>query len=179
MQLKFDLARAKYDFYTAVSRAATKCLEEMYSDIYRELATENGRNDLEKLSKNEERYFTRQIIGGAYAVMDSYGTGSEMDDDNPFLSQYINSSLWNPARINYDISGRPKGFYINILGRKRYSSGRKAGRSLEDRFSPQKPSFAFQRAEKWYFAKQSRVNEILTEYIDKYIDGMANYLEYK
>ena len=34
--------------------------------------------------------FTRQIIGGAYAVMDSYGTGSEMDDDNPFLSQYIN-----------------------------------------------------------------------------------------
>ena len=56
-------------------------------------------------------------------ILDNYGTGSLMSLDNPGLAKYKSSNLWNPDRKGHFITGRKKGTYVNIVG-KRTSSGR-------------------------------------------------------
>lgn len=178
-RLTFDYSKAAAGYKTAVQRAADKLLEDLYEEINGKMETSEGKKDLQKMTENEERIFRRKVIGCADAIMDSYGTGSEMDKTNPFYMSYRHSSLWNVSRRGTAaIVGRHKGFYINIYGQKRYSTGRREGVNIEDYYKPISPSYAFQRAETW-FTKGSKVNEVLSLYLSEYVKGMYQYFDYK
>ena len=100
---------------------------------------------------------TCSVTGGAWAVMDEWGTGSLMDESNPFLNRYIGSELWNPDRQGLAISSREKGPYTDIFGNQQTSDAPSPGYNLEllqDRKNPPKillipPSHAMQRAIGW------------------------------
>lgn len=176
--LRFNKRKALSDYRKAVKAAANQLLKELYSDIKAEMTTTEGVKDLHRMSENEEKIFKRMVVGYAHAIMDSYGTGSKMDTHyNAALSDYKGSELYNPARSGKTIVGRPKGSYTNIFGEIQVSSGKREGKSVEKIYKPQSPSYAFQRAEIWFF-KGNRVNEVLTQYIGKWIDGMYQYFEY-
>lgn len=188
-RLIFNGAGAAQGYRQAVNNAADQLLKELYDEISDRMETSEGKNDLERMSENEERIFRRRVIGCADAIMDSYGTGSEMDKTNPFFMSYRHSSLWNTARRGtVDITGRPKGFYIDIYGRKRYSAGKFEGISLEKFYGPisskhtvtepKIPSYAFQRAEVW-FTQGNKVNEVISRYIAEWIKGMYRYFDYR
>lgn len=159
----------KAGYKNAVNKAANQLLKELYDEISSGMTTSEGKKDLQRMSENEERIFRRRVIGCADAIMDSYGTGSEMDKTNPFYNSYRHSSLWNTSRRGtVAIVGRSKGFYIDIYGKKRYSTGRREGVNIEDYYKPISPSYAFQRAEIW-LTQGNRVNEVLTQYIIEWI----------
>jgi len=106
-------------------------------------------------------YLSAKIIGGAYAAMDNYGTGSKMSlEENPALEDYKNSELWNPARKGDGIVGRPKGSYTNIFGETQYSQGKKEGKLLEEKYPPNPPSFAVETALRWLSRDGTLQNEI-------------------
>ena len=120
--------------------------------------------DIEELTN----YFSAKIIGGAYAAMDNYGTGSKMSlEENPALDDYKNSELWNPARKGDGIVGRPKGEYITIFGETQYSQGKKEGELLEEKYPPSPPSFAIETALRWLSADgtlQKELNNIIQNF---------------
>jgi hypothetical protein len=179
MRLRFNRRKAAADLRKAVKSAADQCLKEFYSEIRSGMNTGKAKTDLHRMREDEENYFRRMVVGYADAVLDSYGTGSLMDTLNPFFSEYKNSTLWNPARNALTIVGRYKGFYIDIYGRKQYSSGKRAGRNIESKYKPQRPSYAFQRAEKWWCVSNGRVNEILNRKIREWVNGMGQYFDYR
>lgn len=188
-RLIFSSARAADGYRQAVNNAADQLLKELYDEISSGMDTSEGKKDLQKMSENEEMIFRRKVIGCANAIMDSYGTGSEMDKTNPFYMSYRHSSLWNVSRRGtVDIVGRHKGFYIDIYGRKRYSTGKMEGVSLEKVYGPISsngaikeplvPSYAFQRAEVW-FTQGNKVNEVISRHITMWIKGMYQYFDYR
>jgi hypothetical protein len=65
------------------------------------------------------------------AWLEEFGKGSEMDSTNPYLSEYISSEYWNPARHGPSIAGRPKGEYLGLDNEIHYSSGILEGKDLE------------------------------------------------
>ncbi len=177
--LRFNKRKALSDYKKAVKAAANQLLKELYSDIKAEMTTTEGVKDLHRMREDEEKIFKRMVVGYAHAIIDSYGTGSKMDTHyNTALSDYKSSELYNPARSGKTIVGRPKGSYTNIFGETQVSSGKREGKSVEKFYKPQSPSYAFQRAEIWFF-KGNRVNEVLTQYIGEWISGMNQYFEYR
>ena len=94
-------------------------------------------------------WITGEVIGGAWATMDEWGTGSLMDTANPALQQYQSSNLWNPDRHDLAIRTR-KGPYTDIFGNTQKGS-KVGGINLEGRdgFSPQPPSHAMKTAMRW------------------------------
>lgn len=177
--LRLDSSRAADGLRKAIREAADKCLEDFYAEIQSGMNTAKGKSDLQKMSENEENIFRRKVIGQAHAIIDSYGKGSLMDADNPFLAQYRSSPLWNPERNDLAIVGRPKGYYINIFGRKVWSSGRKAGLNVEAKMKPQAPSKAFQRAEAWWCVNNGRINDILNAKISEWIRSAYQYFDFR
>ena len=119
-------------------------------------------------------------------ILDNYGTGSLMSLDNPGLAKYKSSNLWNPDRKGHFITGRKKGTYVNIVG-KRTSSGRFRGKSLEGRvikqgkngknliFKPHKPSYALDQAIYWFY--QDWFPQCWTKTIKEF--NISKYLTFK
>ena len=178
-RLTFNSAKAAKGYRSAVKKATDQLLKELYNEIRQGMDTSDGKKDLQKMSENEEMIFRRKVIGCADAIIDSYGTGSEMDKTNPFYMSYRHSSLWNVSRRGaVAIVGRSKGFYINIYGKKRYSTGRRQGINIEDYYEPISPSYAFQRAEMW-FTKGNKVNEVISLYLSEYVKLMYQYFDYR
>lgn len=177
--LRFNSSAAAGGLRQAVNRAADKCLEDFYTEIENKMNTSEGKTDLQRMSENEENIFRRRVIGQAHAIIDSYGKGSIMDTTNPFWSQYRHSSLWNPRRNSSTIVGRPKGYYINIFGRKVWSSGRKAGLNVEEKIKPQSPSYAFQQAEIWWCTSGGRITEILNAEISQWLRTAYQYFDFR
>lgn len=159
--LKFNTDLLFQDYYAVMSACLDKLLDRYYREVESALRTDAGKNALrkERLNEDEKLMLWGRVIGGAWAVMDSYGTGSLADTSNPALGSYMSGDTWNPERPRTPgapITGRPAGEYTNIFGEQATSSGRLAGANLE-RFpgspiKPRSPSFAFQNAEKWFLA---------------------------
>lgn len=178
-RLRFNRRKALSDYKKAVKAAANQLLKELYTDIKADMTTSEGAKNLHRMREDEEKIFRRTVVGYAHAIMDSYGTGSKMDTHyNAALSDYKGSDLYNPSRKGKAIAGRPKGSYTNIFGETEVSSGKREGISVEKFYKPQSPSYAFQRAEVWFF-KGKRVNEVLTQYIGEWISGLSQYFEYR
>lgn len=160
--LKFDKAGCMYylkkEIRSIIIGLQTIFLEEAKSMM----RTPDGAESLELWDIDElENYFSAKIIGGAYAVMDNYGTGSKMAlEENPALDDYRNSELWNPARKSEGIVGRPRGGYVNIFGETQYSQGKMEGESLEKTYPPQPPSFAIETALRWLARDGTIENEL-------------------
>lgn len=182
-RLRFNSKRATRDFQTLIRNEADNILEEYYKEIKFQMDTTEGKQSLRTMTKDDEYIFRRMVIGYADAIMDSYGKGSKMDINNPFLDSYKNSQYWNTARLSDNvIRGRPKGTYKNIYGEMVESSGRMVGIDLEKTgnpmFEPKAPSKAFQDAETW-FIKGDRVKKMLIPVVKEFTKSMSKYFEFK
>lgn len=71
----------------------------------------------------------RFTASGQKMWMNEYGSGSKLDRNNPFLSQYTSSSVFNKERLNeigefkYAIRTRPKESYQDLDGNTHIGSG--------------------------------------------------------
>lgn len=117
---------------------------------------DNARVDYE--IKKESDMIIAYLKANTYVLADSYGTGSLMLKDNPGYAAYKNSGKWNKSRIGNAISGRPEGEYVDLFGRKKYSSGYMEGHNIEGwemrtgfKIEPIAPSYAIQMAEQWLY----------------------------
>lgn len=176
--LHFNSSAAANGFEACIKQAADKLLDILYSEIQNDLKTQAAKTELDKMTDDEEQIIRRYVVGYAHAIMESYGTGSEMEKDNPALDEYRSSSLWNPLRQGYEIAGRAEGKYTNILGQERKSSGKSAGMNLENKIKPVSPTRAFQEAEIWVL-QGNRINEVLNQYISDWISNISKYFEYR
>ena len=156
--IKFDSVRALRDFKKAVKLALIQLQGEVLADAEGKMLTPEGRADIEAGPTEEVAGIVSAfIIEGPWAVLDEFGKGSLLDSQSPFLEAYRNSGLWNPARSDLVVRGRPAGSYTNIFGETAYSSGRQEGRNLErigdvtgdPGFMPHPPSHALQTAFRW------------------------------
>lgn len=108
------------------------------------------------------------VVGGAWAAMDEFGTGSLMDTSNPALNEYKNSPMWNPARHDNKIRTRPNmPGQIDIFGNP--VNGRGAGGyDLEAAgvFNPQPPSHALQTAARWMknYRFRQKIKEVISNF---------------
>lgn len=170
--LHFQHDVALRDYVAKMTECIDRLADEYHAEVRAGMRTDSGKGDvrMEKLTNDEKLYIARQIIGGPFAVMDSFGTGSLADVSNPAWNDYIDSVMYNPERPKTPgapITGRPEGEYTNIFGETAYSTGRLAGANLEkfpgSPIRPQAPSGAFQDAESWFKASD-RVRELIKEY---------------
>lgn len=177
-RLRFNRVRAMAGYRQMLRKAADQTIKEIYDDIQSRMKTVAGKDELETMSEEESTIIKRAVRGYARAIIDSYGTGSKMDIENEFWTEYKNSSLFNPSRSGKAIVGRPKGRYTNIFGKEQTSSGKMDGMNVERYAKPIAPSRAFQLAEIWLL-NGGRVEEILTQHITAWVRGMGQYFEYK
>lgn len=177
-QLIFDSDAAARSFADILNSKISSFMHRMMNEVSGKLKTSDGKKDLSLSNGKDNDVIFYEIVGSVCAVLDSYGTGSEMDKSNPALSEYMSSELWNRARSGFEIVGREKGSYTNIFGKKQYSSGRKAGQSLENKYPPQKPSYAFQHAETWYLNEQKIQEEIVDPAINEWLSGISNFFSF-
>ncbi len=156
--ITFNDAKFAIDLKKALTLTLTKLQAEVLADAEGKMFTPEGRADIEAMPVSDVAgVLTAIITEGPWAALDEEGKGSLMSTSNPFLAQYRNSALWNPARQDLVIRGRPAGSYTNIFGETRTSSGKMAGLDLEHRadktgnidFMPRPPSHALETAMRW------------------------------
>lgn len=131
--LKLNTDALVNDLRQKCIEALKQAQDELFYDTLFEVTLPEAMTDYERTEIAEEiaGLLTCSVTGGAWAVMDEWGTGSLMDLDNPFLSDYWNSELWNPARKDTAIRTRPKGTYTDIFGNEQEAEGRNPGFNLE------------------------------------------------
>lgn len=179
--------------------AMERLIEELYDEMVADLKTSKAKQDLvREKAKLRAGIITGKIMAGAYAIMDSYGTGSLMDMSNPFLEEYMATANWsipmyNPKRIEKNttaILGRPKGRYRSIVKSRIVSStGSLEGVNLENTASivskkgrilastsvkPISPSKAIDTSFRWIAL--TRVNKVVMETVQNF--NFARFFEY-
>jgi hypothetical protein len=158
-KLKYNHAQAMIDLRLHFIAALTVLQQELLAESQAGMRTPEGRDDLTAGAiKDVAGILSASIIGGPWATMDEFGTGSRLDSDNPFLGDYIRGDTWNPARNDYAIRGRPAGEQPTIFGDRRQFKGNAPGVNLErlaekgivgPEFLPQEPSKAIRTAMRW------------------------------
>lgn len=170
MSVRFDTARCINALHVQLVKAIKKAQQEYLNEIISGVKQPEARGDWEEGEVEDAAWIiAAKVVGGAWAVMDNYGRGSLMDTSNPALEAYRQSELWNPARPDLYIRGRPPGTYTDIFGRQRTSTGRAVGRNLEglgEEFAPWPPSKALQVATQ--VMEKGRFREIIQEAIDSF-----------
>ncbi|MGB9791512.1 MAG: hypothetical protein ACPLTR_02910 [Thermacetogeniaceae bacterium] len=169
MSVRFDTARCISALRVQLAEAIKKAQKEYLNEIVSGVKQPEARGDWEEGEIEDAAWIiAAAVVGGAWAVMDNYGRGSLMDTSNSALEAYRQSELWNPARPDTYIRGRPPGTYTDIFGRQRISSGRAEGRNLEnlEAYAPWPPSKALQVATQ--VMEQGRFREIIQEAIDSF-----------
>lgn len=159
--IRFDSQKCINNLKTVLGLALYKAAKLYIEEAKSSMLTSEGRESIQDIDLNDVKIVSNvisvMVTGGAYAAMDHFGTGSLMDRNNPALPDYMASELWNPARNDYYIAGRPKGYYTNIFGKRMYSAGKREGQNIEFMrdVNPMPPSYALETAARWL-----RINEI-------------------
>jgi hypothetical protein len=145
--------------------------EELLAEAQQRMQTAEGKNDL------QEGDFIAiadviivSVIGGPWATMDEFGTGSLMDTSNPALADYKSSNMWNPERFDNTIRSRSRKQngtgLTDIFGEPINTRSNIGGIDLEQKggkYSPIPPSHALQTAARWM--ESARVREKIKETI--------------
>lgn len=153
MSIKFDSQGCISALRQELTFAMVQLQQELLNEAKQGMNTPEGRESLTDGDITDiANVISVSIVGGAWAAMDSYGTGSLMDTSNPALNAYKNSPAWNPARKDNKIRSRPnQEEQVNIFGREVNGKG-DGGFDLESlggKYSPMPPSHAIQNAVKW------------------------------
>lgn len=173
MSIKFDSQGCILALKQELMFSMKQLQQELLNEAKQRMNTPEGRESLTDGDITDiANVISVSIVGGAFAAMDSYGTGSLMDESNPALADYKNSDLWNPARRDNKIRTRPAGTYTNIFGETRVGRG-KGGYDLEvaGKVIPTPPSHAIQNAVRWL--RNGRMQRLIKETL-----AMFNYGKY-
>jgi len=156
--ITFDSAKMIIDLKNILRETLTLLQHEVLADTEVKMLTPEGRADIEVLPIEEiSGIISAFIVEGPWAIIDEFGTGTLLDQSNPFLNQYRSSTLWNPARSDLAIAGRPAGVQPTMFGEKTFS-GNAVGKNLEElaqrgivdkKYLPQPPSKALTTAMRW------------------------------
>ena len=154
MGVKFDTAGCIAALTAHLTKTLLLLREEYIREVVSHMQRPEAKDDLEAGEIEAlAGFIAAEVVGGPWAVMDEFGRGSLMDTSNPALEAYRQSDLWNPARHDLAIRGRPPGTYVDIFGRRRFSQGRLEGKLLEGRYEgqydPWPPSRAMRTAARW------------------------------
>lgn len=125
-----------------------------------------------------EAYIIGRMKFYADAIVESYGTGSLADTGpNSYWDEYVkNNPNFNPSRDGMYITGRPKGWYTDIWGEKRYSNGSLEGIAIEGfaGIEPISPNYSIQNAEVWRIKDgETRTDKRLFEAADYFFSHYA------
>lgn len=194
--LRFNGQKFYDDLYDKLHEAMLNVLDRFFREATDGLSPD-GKLDSERdgIVELADTYIRAQCSFYANALMDSYGTGSLMDKDNPYFDEYASSGLYNTARGDAPgapILGREKE-YTNIYGEKVETSGHNRGKNLEGRYirdketgklvyiEPREPSYAIQNAEVWLMqdGRQTYMEREIELTTIRFIEQVsANPLEY-
>ena len=179
--LKIDYEKCYNALIEKLVILADSLIDEMYTQSTEQM-TSGEKDSVEKeTAQFIEGRIRGQIIYGALALMKSFGTGSQMDRNNPYLQAYMNSPKWNPlrSRTALTIVGRSAdggNEYENIFdkpGEKSgYTTGKMAGINLEKKIKPKTPTNTIIRMEQDYIrGQQTKVDTELTRVLKEFFEN--------
>jgi len=179
--LKIDYEKCYNALIEKLVILADSLIDEMYQQSTEQM-TSGEKDSVEKeIAQFIEGRIRGQIIYGALALMKSFGTGSQMDRNNPYLQAYMNSPKWNPLRSKtaLTIVGRSAdggNEYENIFdkpGEKSgYTTGKMAGINLEKKIKPKTPTNTIIIMEQRYIrGQQTKVDTELTRVLKEFFEN--------
>lgn len=190
VSLTFDAEGCYRALIRRLIKVSDSIMEEFYNDAISGLDTE-GQEDSERINAiwdETQGYVEAKCKFYANALMQSFGTGTAADiGPDSYWNEYKNSDLFNPARYNRVIVGRPKRKYTDIYGdTDRYSSGANVGKNLETlhikgkdgkyhQVKPIIPKYSIQNAENWLIRNhQRRVENRIEEELKQFFSEEAS-----
>jgi hypothetical protein len=172
--MTYDYKEMALALFTRIFDALKRVQDEALTGVIANEGTPEALDDWQKSEIAQVAYtLTCSIIGGAWATMDEWGTGSKMDPLNPALDEYVGSELWNEYRPGHAIRTRKAGPYKNIFGETEVSEATRPGVDLEAlaRRYPERdfkmrviePSHALQN--EMNYMKAGRFQEVMMEVV--------------
>lgn len=183
-KLQFNYQSMVSDLVKLLTKTCDELIDEFYDDA-RKYLSQQAKGDIEinhaKLEAGETNIRASVAFKG-YALLESFGKGSQMDTSSPYLDEYMKSDLWNPLRTGPTIVGRAAGEYTNFFGQTSVSTGNKAGQPVETehgRVRSRKPTYSIQNAEKWFLDSNSKIERKLDLVLEDFISGAGKYFNYR
>lgn len=176
--LKFDYIQFSNDLCNELVNGAQEAFEHFMKDALYGMRSKDQEVQDAILDMWQQR-IKAQCVFYAQSILESFGRGRQMDETSEYLQDYINSSLWNPARerkAGAQIVGRPKGNYTNILGQTAYSTGEHEGQvTARNVGKVVQPTYSIQNAEKKLeqgFSENGYVMRALRKHAESFLSTM-------
>jgi len=160
MGLKFDTEKLKKEILSVLQIELETALNQWEEEVKKNLRSDKFKSNatVSHQIMKEGKSILAYLKANAYTLADTYGTGSLMSDDNPWLAEYKAGDYWNDQRKGKEIVGRKEGHYTDIFGNEHYSQGKLAGDPLEGHHTSSgelieavAPSKALDIAEEWLY----------------------------